>query len=420
MLRRYLTRNIRQALDDFPVIIITGARQVGKSTLVQSLLNDWKAQYVTLDDRLFLDSAINDPDGFLETHSSPLVIDEAQRVPDLFRAVKKRVDADRKPGQYILTGSANLLNIPQIGETLAGRAALLELHSFSWAELAGVVPSKVFIKAFEFGHSAQLASILPKRDIDRKKEIEDRIIAGYYPTPAQMKTAQARLQWYKSYRQTYVENDVRQIATIEHIPDFNRLYLLLASRTGRLLNKADLSRDSGLAYATLHRYLNIMETTYQVRLINPYYANVAKRLVKTPKIYLTDTGMAAHLLALDDWQDAEKRELVGQLVETWVANELTKLISVIDPRMQVMFWRTALGHEVDFLILKGVESVAIEVKWSSNLSSRDFNPLQALAKDLGHSYRMGILLYSGTEVVSIDSKTIAIPFGVFFGLNVSC
>lgn len=417
MIWRHLLNNIKIALKEFPVVILTGARQVGKSTLVQLLINEWPAKYVTLDDRLALDTVLLDPDDFLEANPRPLVVDEAQKAPDLFRAIKKQVDLYRRPGQFLLTGSANLMRLPQIGETLAGRAAIFELYPFSWAELSNVPPSNVLGQAFQLGEASLLVESLPKRAPDRKDEIRKKIIAGFYPIPALAVDARIRAQWYKSYRQTYVERDVRDLTSIEHIVDFNRLYMLLASRTGKLLNKADLARDSGLPYATLHRYLNILETTYQNFFLRPYYINVSKRLMKTPKSYFTDTGMAAHLLAIDHFSTAESKGLAGQLIETWVANELVKLLSVANPEMQLFYWREATGSEVDFLVTKGLEVVGIEVKWSSTLTSRDFTALRKLAKFLPQAFRLGIVLYAGTEVMVVDSRTIAMPFSVFFGID---
>ena len=418
MIRRHLRTQILQALKHFPVLLLTGARQVGKSTLVQSLIGpSWKARYLTLDDRAVLDAALRDPDGLINANEPPLVIDEVQKAPDLMRAIKRVVDRDHKPGQYLLTGSANIMNLSGVSETLAGRVALNTLYPLSWPEFLGKEPPAILKNLFEAKDTRQLLKTLSRSPVkEYRKEIGKMILSGGYPTPTLMDSLLARAQWFDSYRQTYLERDLLQIKAIENIPDFNRLSVLAAFRTGGLLNLSDLSRESGLPFSTLRRYMNLLEVTYQIFLLRPYHANIGKRLVKTPKLYFSDTGMASYLRGVDHWSALERQGKTGAMVETWVCSELIKLIGSSDFRMQIFFWRTQTGSEVDFLLEHSGESVALEVKWSHKIEDSDITPLKRCADDLKERLRLSVILYGGTEVVPLTPKMIAIPFPVFFGI----
>lgn len=420
MIRRHLYELILESLQDFPVVLLTGARQVGKSTLAQALPSErWPAAYLTLDDRAILDAALRDPDGFVTGTPPPVIIDEVQRAPDLLRAIKRVVDRDHKPGQYLLTGSANLMTLKTVSESLAGRVALHELHPFSWTEWAGREPPTNILRGlFECEDSKDILLRLPRSFVaDRREEIKERILAGGYPTPALMKSARSRTRWFEGYRQTYLERDLRDMANLEHLPDFNRLLILSALRSGQLINYSDLSRDLGLPFTTLRRYMGLLELSYQVFLIRPYFANIGKRIVKTPKLYFGDTGMACHLAVVENWSVLERQGRTGALVETWVAGELRKLLSLYDHRMQLMFWRTHTGQEVDFLIERGEELVAIEVKWSQQIDARDLASLYSCSRDLGKRIRLSLVLYPGNNTVAFDAQTIAIPMSVFFGIE---
>lgn len=419
MLRRHLISRILESLRHFPVVLVTGARQVGKSTLAQALVgNSWPAGYLTLDDRAVLDAALRDPDGLVAGTPTPVVLDEVQRAPDLLRAIKLAVDRDRRPGQYLLTGSANLMTLKTASESLAGRVVLHELHPFCWSELTEAGSPTTLLDLFEGKEARALLSRWPCRvSARRRQEIEHLIVTGGFPTPALLRSAGARQEWFAAYRQTYLERDLRDLAAVEHLPDFNRLVGLLAFRTGQLLNYSDLSRDLGIPLSTLRRYMSLLEVTYQVFLLRPYFANVGKRLVKTPKLYLGDTGMACHLAVADTWTVLERQGRVGPLLETWAAAELRKLIAATDPRVQLWYWRPHAGREVDFLIELGGALVAVEVKWSQRITESDKSALRQCARDLQGRVRLGVLLYPGTETVALDRHTVAVPFSVFFGVD---
>jgi predicted AAA+ superfamily ATPase len=380
--------------------------------------SSWRAIYLTLDDRTILDAALRDPDGLISGTPTPAVIDEVQRAPDLMRAIKRVVDRDRKPGQYLLTGSANVMTLSSVSESLAGRIALHTLYPFCWPELLEKPQPTILKDLFEVASSKELLKKLLKyTKKDYKAQIIKRIFAGGYPPPVLMTSDQARAQWFSSYRQTYLERDLLNVKLIEHIPDFNRLLSLVAFRTGRLLNLSDLSRETGIPFTTLRRYMNLLEVTYQIFLLRPYFTHIGKRLVKTPKIYFSDTGMALHLMGIDEWSVLEKQSNIGPIVETWIASEILKLMCITDHRFQLYFWRTQTGREVDFLIERGGKLVAIEVKWSHRIDESDITSLKQCAEDFKDKLLFSVVIYSGAEIVPIAPKIVAIPFPVFFGIT---
>lgn len=421
MIERHLSKVVLGSLENFPVVLLIGARQVGKSTLAQELSKaQWPARYLTLDNRAVLDVALTNPDGMVQGLDLPAVIDEVQRAPDLLRSVKLAVDRDRKPGMFLLTGSANVLTMSSVSETLAGRVAVHQLHPFSWTEVEKLAPSEVLEQIFKARDAKDLARKLSLTSAAaRTRELQKFILRGGYPDPSLMKNSASRSVWYESYKQTYLERDVRDLTSIAHVPDFNRLLVTLALRTGQMLNFSSLSRDVGLPVSTLRRYFNILEETFQVFRVPPYHANLSKRVVKTPKTYLSDTGMACHLADADDWPTLQRRNQAGPLLETWVAGELRKLISLSPTRTGLYFWRTRDGREVDFLLERGGRVAGIEAKQAARVDKHDLAGVTAGSDALGKSWHLGIVLYGGSEVLPLDPQTIAVPFGVFFGRETS-
>ncbi len=417
MIKRHMAADILDSLRHFPVVLVTGARQVGKSTLVQNLgATEWQGTYFTLDSRVVLDAALQDPDGFISGTPVPAIIDEVQKAPDLMRAIKASVDRARKPGQYLLTGSANIITLARVSETLAGRVALHELQPFMWSEIAGKGTPSVLKDLFAATDVNVLLRKWATRSLpDRRKDIEERIIAGGYPTPSLLASAKSRRRWFDSYRQTYIERDIRDMAAIERMPEFNRLLSLVSFRTGQIINFSEISRELGIPFATLRRYVDLLEATYQIFLVRPYFLNIGKRLIKMPKLYLGDSGMACHLSAVEDWKTLERQGRVGAMVETWVATELRRLIFLEDMRYQLYYWRTYAGKEVDFLLEQGERVVAIEVKWSHRFERSDLSGIKDCAGHLKDRHVLSLLLYPGTEIVAIDKQTIAMPFNFFFG-----
>jgi predicted AAA+ superfamily ATPase len=416
MIQRHLESLILESLTDFPVVLVTGARQVGKSTLVQALCRRaWKASYLTLDDRTLLDAALTDPDGLLAAQSGPVAIDEVQHAPDLLRAVKLQVDRHRQPGRFLLTGSANVLTLKHVSETLAGRIALHQLHPFSYAELHRQGrPSTVLHRLFAVSDPSAFLQELSKTKARSSQALLPQMLHGGYPTPALAEKASVRTQWFEAYRKTYIERDILELQTIERLPEFSRLMLLAAARTGQILNFADLGRDAGLPYVTLRRYMQLLEQTYQVTLVPPYFANVSKQLAKAPKLYWNDTGMAAHLLGIHDVEALSRHPKLGALVETWVAQELMKLLALSPEPMRLYGWRLQSGPEVDFLIERGDRLLAIEVKWGRQLDPSVLRSVRWLQGQLGRRLILSIVLYGGEDVLALGPQLVAVPYDVFF------
>jgi len=418
MIRRYLQTALTDSLRNFPVVLLTGARQVGKSTLAQAMISEaWPARYLTLDDRTVLDAALRDPDALVGDAPGPIIIDEVQRAPDLLRAIKLAVDRNRVRGRFLLTGSANVLTLSRVSESLAGRVGLHTLYPFSWAEKRGRKPPSLLSWIFEVETSAQAMHRLSvaKAGLD-KENLSREIITGGFPPVVLMDSPQARRDWFAAYRQTYLERDLFNVQAIEHVPDFNRLLTLAAARTGRLLNMADLARDCGLPHSTLRRYMGILETTFQIFYVRPYFANIGKMLAKTPKVYFQDTGMAAYLAGFDDWGAVERHAATGALAETWAAGELRKLIGVTDSRIQLYFWRTHAGQEIDLLMERAGRLVAIEVKWGNRIDDTAVKNLERCARDLKGALGLSVVLYGGRETVALGPHILAVPFATFFGI----
>jgi hypothetical protein len=417
MISRHLSGRIVESLKGFPVVLLIGPRQVGKSTLVQGLARGkWRARYLTLDDPTVLGAAVARPDGFLGETAPPLILDEVQRAPDLLRAVKLVVDRSRRPGMFLLTGSANVLTLSTVSETLAGRVAVHELHPFSWGEIHRRRPPAVIDQLFKARDARAALGLFPSKcPAERTAEWRKLILTGGFPQPALARSAAVRRTWFDSYRQTYIERDLRNLASLEHLPEFTRLLTVLALRTGQELNASSIARDLGLPATTLRRYLGFLEQTFQVFRVAPYFANVEKRLVKTPKLFLCDTGVACHLGGVDGWETLVAQNRAGAMAETWVACEIRKALSLGRTLTTLWHWRAHGGDEVDFLLERGPEVIGIEVKLGAEIRERELKSLSSLRKMLGRRFRLGIVLHPGTQAVAFDDRTIAVPFAAFFG-----
>lgn len=390
-------------MEDTPVILLNGARQTGKSTLIQACTQSLPdASYLTTDDATVLAAAQNDPAGFLSGLTGTTVIDEVQRVPALFPAIKLLVDRDRRPGRFLLTGSANVLLLPQISESLAGRMEVMTLWPFSAGELAG--KAEAFLAAlfsaepqFQIGEALTRAAYLQK------------IAEGGYPEALSRKTARRREAWYGAYITTILQRDVRDLANIEQLSSLPRLLQLLASRSMGLANYAELSRATQLPLSTLNRYMTLLEMTYLVQPILPWTANLGKRLVKSPKLMLCDTGLMAYLLGVDGTGKVPDIAL-GALVENYVALELRKQMTWYPGRLALFHFRERTGIEVDFILeTPQGQIVGIEVKASGGIDEKDFRHLEFLQKNLGSRFQQGVIFYLGEKIVRFSEQLIALP-----------
>ncbi|HEX9730272.1 MAG TPA: ATP-binding protein [Gemmatimonadales bacterium] len=392
---------LEAALAQFPVVVVIGARQTGKSTLVQALPALAGRPYLTLDDPLMRDQARADPDSVL-VRSDRLTLDEVQRAPDLLLAVKRAVDADRprRPGRFVLTGSANLLLMRRVSETLAGRAWYLKLWPLTRRERLGLGMTGIWSALLE-APVRDWEALIHAQDVppDDWRALTAR---GGLPVPAhEMTEPVARAQWFDAYTETYLERDLQMLAGIEHLGDFRRLMRAAALRTGSVLNQADLARDVGLSRPTAHRWLNLLETSFQIVRVESYAVNRTKRLVKSPKLYWSDVGLARHLAA---------GEVSGSHLENLVLSDLVAWRELVTPRPEVLYWRTVNQEEVDFVIEAGRKLLPIEVKATERPSSRDARHLLTFRGEYGKAVVGGLVLHTGDGVYWLAKGVLAAPW----------
>jgi predicted AAA+ superfamily ATPase len=406
MIHRHLTEPLRQALSDTPVVLINGARQAGKSTLVQSSeMAGADRQYLTFDDPGVMAAAQRDPNGFVAGLSSPVTLDEVQHVPGLFPAIKVAVDRKRESGRFLLTGSANVLLLPKLSESLAGRMEVLTLWPFSQGEMNGV--REGFLDTL---FSKKPVWTATNAGVLRRDELLEIALAGGYPPVAARPSVVRRRAWYQSYLTTILQRDVRDLTNIADLSAVPRLLAVVASRAGGLLNFADLSRSLALPQTTLKRYFALLEATFLVQLLRPWSGNLGQRTIQTPKVYLIDTGLLAHLLGLTKERLAVDGGLAGGALENFVLMELRKQCAWSETQPQIYFWRTASGQEVDFVLEDSAgQLVGVEVKASATLSGADVRGLHAMANAVGKRWIRGVVLYTGTEVIPFAENLHGLP-----------
>lgn len=405
MIARNITDRILESLTDSPVVLLNGARQVGKSTLAKKIASDHHpARYLTLDDAVILAAARSDAAGFLSGLDGPVVIDEVQRAPELFMAIKAVVDRDRKPGRFLLTGSADVMLLPKVGESLAGRMEIHTLWPFSQGELKGIREN--FIDRIWKGPCKGQPS--PKAV--GRGGLADRIVKGGYPEAVKRSSESGRGRWYGSYITTILQRDIRELANIEGLTELPRLLSLLAARASSLINYAELSRSSAVPQSTLKRYMALLEAAFLLRAIPPWSGNLSKKLVKSPKLFLTDTGLTAYLMGINSAGLESNRTVFGQILENFVVMELMKQAAWSEVTPGIYHFRSHTGQEVDVVLeRRDGTCVGIEVKASQTVGSADFKGLRALAELIGPKFVRGVVLYSGNETVSFAGNLQAVP-----------
>lgn len=404
LLPRFLSPALERAVEEFPVTVVTGARQTGKSTLVRQVADLGDRRYLTLDDFDIRTRAAEAPAALLRGQEA-LTLDEVQREPDLLHAVKRSVDDEREPGRFVLTGSANLLLMEAVSETLAGRAVYFTLRPLTRRERHGEGRSGRWGLLLERAPSewqAALAEVDPTPEPWR----EVARTGGYPPVVVHHRSAEARARWFDGYVQTYLERDVQSLRSIQNLPDFRRLMRATCLRAGQLLNQTELGRDVGLPQPTVRRYLNLLATSYQLVRLEPFSVNRTKRLIKSPKAYWSDTGLAYHL---SGGGIAE-----GALFENLVLGELLAWRDAGGDRAQVLYWRTASQQEVDFVIESTGRVVPIEVKASERVRTSDARHLLAFLEEYPDLATAAALLYTGDVVEWIADDVLAIPWWYLF------
>ena len=409
MYKRNIESELHAAIADTPVVLLNGARQTGKSTLARDFAQARSIRYITLDDATQLAAASSDAHGFLAGLGDRAVIDEVQKAPGLFPAIKMSVDRDRRPGRFLLTGSANVLLLPQISESLAGRMELITLLPLSQGELRG--QRERFLDGV-------FAKSLPALQPGDAVDLEGAVLAGAYPEVIKRPAGKRRDAWFAAYITALLQRDVRDLANIEGLTDMPRLLSLLAARVGSLLNMSELSRSSGIPNSTLKRYLSLLHATFLLQPLPAWSSNLGKRLIKSPKIHLIDSGLTAHLAGVTRQSLDRDPVLFGHLFENFVVNELHKQTGWSDTRVNLHHYRTTTGREADILLEDAAgRLVGLEVKASATVVRKDFCGFDALSENTRRQFVRGIVLYTGEESVAFGENYMALPVSAMWRMT---
>jgi uncharacterized protein len=399
---RLVRARLAEALADSPVVLLHGPRQCGKTTLALGLGDDGGRRYVTLDDAATLAAVRADPGGFVLDIEGPVTIDEVQRVPELFLAIKQSVDRDRRPGRFLLTGSANALFVPRAADSLAGRMEIVRLHPLSEVEIGRQQPGfldRVFAGGFKMAQGERLG---PK--------LADLIVRGGFPESVRRQTARGRNTWARDYLTAIIQRDVRELSRIQRIDILPRLLELAAGQTARLVNVSEIAGPFGVSRNTVRDYLTLLGQVFLVEELPAWHANRLKRLVKTPKVHVTDSGLACALRGIDADDLREDRTLLGQLLETFVVQELRRQVSGWEHDVRFSHYRDKDKYEVDVVMERGPNRiVGIEVKAAATLRDSDRRGLERLRDAVGDRFRCGVLLYDGETLVPMGDRIYAIP-----------
>lgn len=409
-LRRALEPAFLHALEDTPVVMVEGPRQSGKSTLVRELaVGGHRAEYVTLDDAIDLAAATADPEAFVQGRSRTLVIDEVQRAPGLLRAIKATVDRDRRPGRFVLTGSTDVLTLPRVSESLAGRIELMRLWPFTQGEIARLPHTPFITRLFTTRGPIEAAPV------DRRDLLE-RVVRGGFPPVVERSDPERRTAWLRSYLTTMTQRDVRELANISHPVELPNLLRAVALRSSQPLNKSGIARTIGIPNATIDRYLALLETLFVVVRVPAWHGNPTRRLVKAPKLLIADSGLAATLTGATVGSletDAAQR---GAAVEAFVGIELLRLAASDPTHATLHHYAASRGNaEVDFLLEAPDGRVAaIEVKAATTVTAADARHVATLRDELGDRFAAGLVLYAGERTVPFGDRVSAVPISALW------
>ena len=397
--RRELAARTAAALSEMPVVVVTGLRQAGKSTFLRHELALRERAYVTLDDFAQLEAARRNPGAFVR-QAEVLTIDEAQKCPELLTAIKLEVDRARRPGRYLLSGSANFALLRGVTESLAGRAVYLTLHPFTRREIVGRSTREPVVRRLFDGGGPETAGRAPA-----VAPLE--VLRGGMPSVCLEEVRDAPM-WFKGYEQTYLERDVRELARVADLVVFRQLLRLAALRTGQVLKVSELARDAKLGTSTASRHLGLMEASFVLSRLGPYLSNRASRLIKSPKLYVADSGLAAHLVGISRPADLAADPGGGALLETYVAQNLAGILEANWPTARLHFWNVQGRYEVDFVIEDGRDTLAIEVTAASRWDKRDLAGLEAFLERTPRC-RAAILAHGGESAVTLGDRLFALP-----------
>lgn len=400
-LPRAFTANVREALSTFPVVVLTGARQTGKSTLIRHLLGPPGRRYYSLDDLDVLERAQTAPDALLHG-KQPVTLDEIQRSPDLLLAIKRAVDDRRRPGRFLLSGSANLLLMRRVSESLAGRAVYLELHPFTLGERQGGGAAGAWTALLE--DPSRLEG-----EHQPLPHLDDILLTGGFPPAVLAPTIVARQQWFDGYVRTYLERDLQSLSNIQNLIEFRRLMRVAALRSGALVNQSDMARDAGIPQPSAHRYLDLLEASYLVRRLPAYCVNRTKRVIKSPRLFFCDSGLAASLAAVRTGAELARMNLRGALLENLVLSELLAWREQLLPRPEILYWRTSSGEEVDFVVETAGRLLPIEVKSGPSIRRADLGSLRSFLAEYRAEAPHGIVLHTGRRAEQLEDRIWSVP-----------
>ena len=387
---------VETALADTPVVCVLGARQVGKSTLVKHMAPG--REYMDLDWEPFAGTAREDPAGFIQGLPLEVTLDEVQRVPELMRAIKVEVDRNRAPGRFLLTGSANLLLLPQLTDSLAGRMEIIRLHPLAESEKEGNPGG--FLQWILDGNFKQ--EIRPV-DPDGDKGLVGRVLSGGFPGVF-AKAPRRASAWWRQYLESILEKDVKDVANVQDVDALSRLLETLACQTGELLNISNLHRDLRISRPTLDHYMAVLQRLYMVRVLPAWERNQAKRLVKTPKVHIPESGLAGHLMGLGAGDWIRERPRFGHLLETFVIQQVAAQAGWTDPDLKLFHYRDKDKVEVDCVVTRGNQVWGMEVKASQSVGKADAKGLRRLAEQSGGDFQGGVVLYTGSSVVRLGDE----------------
>jgi predicted AAA+ superfamily ATPase len=410
MFARSLERQLKAALADTPAVMLVGARQTGKSTLASELVDGDPSTYLSFDDPTLLAGARAEPTSFVDGLERSIVIDEVQRAPEIFLPLKASIDRDRRPGRFLLTGSANPLFVPEVADALAGRMEVLTLWPFSQAELEADPDDLLVDRLFE-PHAPNDSPPSLSRE-----QLVDRIVRGGFPEAVERDDEERRGRWFSNYLSTILERDVRSIADIARLEQLPRVLTAIALRSRGPSNKSALSQDLGIPVSSFDRYLTLLERVFLLRRLPGWHTRLGPRLVKSPKLLLCDPGLLCHLLRWDRQRLIEEPASFGLALESFVGAELMKAADVASSGVSLMHYRTSKGVEIDFVVETADGRVtAIEVKASSTVEAADFRRFDHLREALGPRFVRGLVIYTGDRPVPFGDRLEAWPVSRMWG-----
>ncbi|HOK30099.1 MAG TPA: ATP-binding protein [bacterium] len=397
--KRLIGNRVKSALIDFPVVIITGARQVGKSTFLEREFPDFK--YINLDDFSFLEQAKRDPYS-LWVDTDRVIIDEVQKVPELLSMVKISVDRTKREIRFILSGSSNLLLMRGISETLAGRAVYFEMYPMTYGEMIGDLSGKERFISLLKGEK------LINQNVEKLDYIPV-MFNGFMPPIIHIQETDNIILWWESYIKTYMERDLRELSQIDSLIDFRKVMNSIALRTGSIINQTEIAREVGISQPTVHRYIKLLETSNMLKRVQSYFSNRLKRVIKSPKFFFIDPALSIYLSSYFDKDTLREARELGGFFENMIYLHLLVYSQLLTPKTDIYYWRTTAGKEVDFILEWGNRLFAFEVKLTQNPSYRDINGLLSFMEDYPETI-MGILIYTGDTLRYLHSRIIAIPW----------